>query len=346
MFPLDFPYQVLKDVGDSDKVLDPFCGRGTTNFAARLRNTQSLGIDSSQVAISITEAKVVDTSPDEIVRAAQEALDEVAVPNEVPDSEFWELAYHRDVLRLISRLRESLLRDSNSDARKALRAIIMGALHGPRNKYMQTYFSNQSPRTYAPKPRYAVKYWKKNGLSPEKVDVLSIVAHRAQRYYSKKLSKTANQIIRGDSRSEETYKGIRDVTWIITSPPYYGMYTYIPDQWLRNWFVGGADSVDYSSQGQLKHTTQDVFVTDLNKVWKNTSKVAAPDAKMIIRYGGINDRKANSLEIIHASLANSGWSVLKVESAGSASKGRRQAKYFIPEVKTAQEEFDIWAVLE
>lgn len=37
MFPLDFPYQHLLDAQPGEWVLDPFCGRGTTNYAARLR---------------------------------------------------------------------------------------------------------------------------------------------------------------------------------------------------------------------------------------------------------------------------------------------------------------------
>jgi hypothetical protein len=37
------------------------------------------------------------------------------------------------------------------------------------------------------------------------------------------------------------------------SPPYYGRRTYIPDQWLRNWFLGGSSNVEYSNDLQLAH---------------------------------------------------------------------------------------------
>ncbi|WP_338066098.1 DNA methyltransferase, partial [Hydrogenibacillus schlegelii] len=36
MFPLDFPLSHLKEARREDWVLDPFCGRGTTLYAARL----------------------------------------------------------------------------------------------------------------------------------------------------------------------------------------------------------------------------------------------------------------------------------------------------------------------
>ena len=44
MYPLDFPLRVLKKHGKrGDWVIDPFCGRGTTNFAARLLQMPSVG---------------------------------------------------------------------------------------------------------------------------------------------------------------------------------------------------------------------------------------------------------------------------------------------------------------
>src|SRR5687767_1656889 len=46
MYPLDFPLHVLgKRVTSEEWVLDPFCGRGTTNFAARLLGLPTVGLD-------------------------------------------------------------------------------------------------------------------------------------------------------------------------------------------------------------------------------------------------------------------------------------------------------------
>ena len=58
---------------------------------------------------------------------------------------------------------------------------------------------------------------------------------------------------------------------MITSPPYYGMRTYIPDQWLRNWFVGGSDTVDYCHKGQIVHSSPEEFVADLQAVWNGVA---------------------------------------------------------------------------
>lgn len=76
MFPLSFPLDVLKRrVGAGEVVLDPFCGRGTTNFAARILGLSTVGIDFSPIAIAATAAKLVDAvQPREIILEAKKIL--------------------------------------------------------------------------------------------------------------------------------------------------------------------------------------------------------------------------------------------------------------------------------
>ena len=66
---------------------------------------------------------------------------------------------------------------------------------------------------------------------------------------------------------------------------------------------------------------------------------------MIIRFGGIIDRKADPLTIIKQSLEDTPWVIDKIESAGFSSEGRRQALHFSNPNKKPLEEYDIWASL-
>jgi hypothetical protein len=285
MFPLEFPLGVLRRARRDQWVLDPFAGRGTTTYAARLLGLPSVAIDSSPVATALTEAKLADATPPEIVRAASRifAGEEQVV---VPEGPFWRLAYAPDVLQRLCQLRTALLRDCRSDSRKALRGIVLGALHGPVNKGAKTYFSNQCPRTYAPKPRYATTFWKTRGLRPPRVDVLEIIRRRAGWYYQGQ-PPAEGHVIRADSRLSKTFERLPATRpdWIITSPPYYGMKTYIPDQWLRNWFLGGPSQVEYSNSWQLEHRSPEGFADDLCKVWRNVAAAASSEARMVVRFG-------------------------------------------------------------
>src|SRR2546423_1196479 len=75
MYPLDFPLRILREYGnENDWVLDPFCGRGTTGYAARLCGMPSCGYDTSPVAVAVAKAKLVNTSADAVVRTAEAIL--------------------------------------------------------------------------------------------------------------------------------------------------------------------------------------------------------------------------------------------------------------------------------
>jgi DNA methylase len=345
MFPLAFPLGVLRErAAEGDWVLDPFCGRGTTNYAARVLGLPSIGIDSSPVAVAIAQAKLVTTTPLMIVAAAERMLSSAGRAQDPPDGDFWQLAYTPDVLTALCRLRAGLLRDCRSAARTALRAIVLGALHGPRTKGRPSHFSNQCPRTYAPKPRYAVSFWGKRGLRPPEVDVIELIRARAERYYADQPGGTGTVYL-ADSRAAATFASASDAQprWIITSPPYYGMRTYLPDQWLRNWFLGGDSRVDYSSAGQLGHPSPAAYADQLRAVWKNVASVASPDAQLIVRFGGIADRKADPLSIVKSSIKESGWKIATVKPAGSAASGRRQSLHFARTSTAARDEYDVWA---
>lgn len=345
MFPLSFPYSILSRYAViGDWVLDPFCGRGTTNYASRLLGLPSIGIDSNPVAVSIAQAKLANTSPKSIINTAKRILDEVSTPEDVPDGEFWDLAFHRKVLETICRLREGLLINCSSDSRKALRAVLMGALHGPRGKSSHSYLSNQSPRTYAPKPKYAIGYWKKHGLVPEFVDVLQIISSRATKYYSQENKIAVGDVVIADSRESRSFNKVkRKVKWVVTSPPYYGMGSYIPDQWLRLWLVGGQPKVDYSTKGQIGHLCPNTFADQLRQIWQNVGEVCLYNARLVIRMGSINYKKVNHIDILKKSFIGSGWKIQTVRSAGTASIGYRQSLHFSTTKNTALAEHDIWA---
>jgi hypothetical protein len=348
MFPLNFPLRILeRHARKGQRVLDPFCGRGTTNFAARVLDMQALGIDSSPVATAITTAKIVRTTPDDIMREAR-AIMESAMDCELPDGEFWNWAFHRKVLGTLGRLRASLLHDCRSDARAALRGIVLGAIHGPRQKLFPSYLSNQCTRTYSPKPRYALNYWRSRKLIPEPVNVPEVIERRARRYYSSRLPQAIGEVRLGDSRTPLMFEALgprRRFDWVITSPPYYGMRTYIQDQWLRNWFLGGPEEVHYATTGQLEHSSPEAYGRQLQKVWQNAASVCRSKARMVIRFGGIRDRDVEPRDLIQLSLRDSGWRLLTVHQAGTASLGKRQAESFLAESSNPVSEYDVWATL-
>jgi len=348
MFPLRFPFSGLRRALNGERVLDPFCGRGTTNFAARLKGLESTGIDSNPVAAAIAAAKLVNVRPPRMTELAESILARRRRVHDVPEGPFWNLCYDATTLEDICRIREHLLASCGTQREIALRALMLGILHGPRRKGLPTYLSNQMPRTYATKPKPAIKYWKARRMKPAKVDVADAIRRRELFVFGVRPPKASGRVYLADCRSLDLSKTGGPYDWVITSPPYYGMRSYWPDQWLRNWFLGGPSDVEYRHENQVSHGSEVEFVNDLARVWRNVAAACVPGAKMIVRFGAIPSSRRDPGSLLKRSLreASCGWRVLTVKDAGRASLGRRQSEQFNPTTRAAVDEIDLYAVLE
>ena len=346
MFPLDFPWGALGSATEDEWVLDPFCGRGTTLFAARLRGLGAVGIDASPVAVALAQAKLVAPSPRTVADRCDELLHSGYRARDVPKGRFWDLAYHRETLREICRLREQLLEAENDSVTIALRAVLLGILHGPVRKGRPSYLSNQMPRTYATKPEPAVRYWRKRKLRPQKVGVLDVVRRRAEFSLAQ-----LPPVVPGDARLGDSTTEIgrlrRRFSWVVTSPPYYGMRTYVPDQWLRGWFLGADPTVDYSVEGQLRQSQGlDTFVQDLSAVWRAAAGRCLPDANLVVRFGALPSVTGDPAVVLQRSIeeASAGWEINAIVPAGTPPNWARQAAQF-SEAGDYVEEVDCYATL-
>jgi DNA modification methylase len=349
MFPLDFPFSLLTKAEASQWVLDPFCGRGTTLFAARLLGLPCVGIDSNPIAAAVAAAKLADATAEDIVEAAIRILRQSKPPREVPEGAFWRYCFHRSTLRDICVIRERLLRSCRRPAEIVLRALMLGILHGPRHKGPPTYLSNQMPRTYATKPAAATRFWRREGMTtPPAVDVLDAVSRRAKHALADTPPPVGGAVYFGDARrATELLPRGRRFSWVVTSPPYFGLRTYRSDQWLRNWFLGGTSDVDYREGGQLAHHAGK-FSDELANVWRSVGRRCLPGARLIVRFGSLPSIPVDARDLLRDSLDSTaiGWRIYRWADAGSSSNGKRQAQQFGHFSSTPAREFDMYARLE
>jgi hypothetical protein len=348
MFPLSFPFRVLNGAQPNEWVLDPFCGRGTTNFAARLRGIPCIGVDSNPVAAAIAAAKHIMVAKEEVVEVCRSILADTSPPRNVPSGEFWKICYGESTLMDICKIREHLLTCELTESHIALRALMLGILHGQRRKGSPAYLSNQMPRTYATKPEAALRFWNRTGHAPPKIDVLDVVSRRAEFIFTDIPSLVAGNVVLGDSRDINSQMVGGPFKWVITSPPYYGMDSYGPDQWLRNWFMGGPDTVTYGQDGQLSHGGENIFIAELANIWHKVSLVCSPEAHLIIRFGALPSLSRDPGTLLKKSIkgSNCGWRVVTIRNAGTSPRGRRQADQFGKNTGSAIEEIDLYAILE
>jgi hypothetical protein len=174
MFPIEYPLRIIgKHKHAAHVVLDPFCGRGTTIYAARCHGFPSFGIDTSPIAAAIARAKLASASLEAVLELAKTLLAES--PNHVPQTPFFNRAFSKRTLSELCSLREGLIAEKRpSNDSTILRAAALGCLHGPipQQGGSPSYFSNQMPRTFASKPHYSVRFWKERGMRPPSVSLL------------------------------------------------------------------------------------------------------------------------------------------------------------------------------
>lgn len=348
MFPLEYPLHIIrKHKIDAPVILDPFCGRGTTIYAARKHGLKSYGFDTSPIATAIARAKLASASLEDVIALGERLV--ARTPKHVPETAFFKRAFSKTTLRELCSLRDGLLAERKpSDASAILRAAALGCLHGPMVKGDGTpsYFSNQMPRTFASKPDYSVRFWKERGLLPPRVAVMDVLQKKLERIVdldSEAHGRTRN-IRCSDARKAKTFAGMSAAGLTITSPPYYGMRTYVQDQWLRMWFMGGSEEIDYDSLDQLSHTGHDAFIADLAKVWRNVGKHSIDGAHLYVRFGTLPSAKSDAKHLLKSSLEEAdGWRLVSVRNAMTAHAGKRQADQMGMESDPA-EEYDFHAV--
>jgi len=349
MFPLAFPLERLAGAEATDWVLDPFCGRGTTVFAARLRGLGCVGIDSNPIAAAIAAAKLTDTTAEAVIELAGRVLHSARCDVDVPEDPFWRMCFHPSTLRDICVIREHFLGSCSSDEEVALRALMLGILHGPIHKSLPTYLSNQMPRTYATKPAAAIRFWREHGQTRTAVvDVFDAIARRARHTFSSSPPPVRGEVHLGDARNaHRLLSPARRFSWVVTSPPYFGMRSYRPDQWLRNWFLGGSADVDYDQKGQLSHHSER-FAGELAAVWRAVARRCIPGARLIVRFGYLPSIPVNARDLLRTSFAraDAGWQIRGWVDAGSSSDGNRQAEQFGRCTQGAAREIDVYARLE
>jgi hypothetical protein len=180
-------------------------------------------------------------------------------------------------------------------------------------------------------------------MCPEDVDVLAIIKARAYRYLAEPLPDVENKVELGDSRVPYTLSDMPKARFVVTSPHYFGMRTYLPDQWLRLWFLGGPDYVEYCQpEGQLEHSRAERFATEMRLFWKNVASYATAEARLVIRYGGIHDPAVEPMDILKKSFVDSSWKIVTARAVPDSDCGRRQVRQFQAEPKKAIAEHDVY----
>ncbi|WP_082652795.1 DNA methyltransferase [Aureimonas sp. AU12] len=345
MFPEAFvAEQLLAHTRPGELVLDPFCGRGTTILESLLNGRKAIGSDVNPVAACVAGAKADVPSLESILERISELEvqfnDDLFVGETLP--EFFEYCFHKNTLEEIVFLKKYLNWQSDPVDR-FISAIMLGILHGESHR-SQSVLSNRMPRTISTKPDYSVRWWRERNLSAPERKTFPILREAAKFRFLKRPPEAKGKVVLDDARraTENFQDALGQVALVVTSPPYLDTTDYSEDQWLRLWFLGGADRPKHRINRDDRHTVLKDYWRFLNEVWKGVAPLVRDQAVIVVRIGGTKLTKEDLFSGVTSGLecAFNERRVKPIHSGRSSEIAKRQTNAFRPGTSPERLEHD------
>ena len=278
MFPVDFVRRTIEEFcPPGGAVLDPFCGRGTVPYVAKVTGHRSLGVDLNPVAYVFAAAK---TDPEPSVSPVLDRVTQVAEAitheDRLPENEFQAWAWCPEALGFLQAARR-LLDWPGSRVDRTLMAIILVHLHGK----IGNAISNQMRQTKSMAPTYAVNWWSRQGQLPPRIDPVAYFLAKVRWRYRHGIPEgPAARTALGDSRAVLPKARLR-FSMLLTSPPYYGVTNYRVDNWIRLWMLG--EGALPSWEVSQRYGNRQRYVAILNEVFADAARLMEPNATIYVR---------------------------------------------------------------
>jgi hypothetical protein len=343
MFPESFVERWIGELTKpGDLVVDPFCGRGTTPFQGLLMDRRVDANDISPVAYCITKAKTNAPSLPALrgritgLERNWSASDATFDADRLP--EFYRYAFTPSTLRQLLFLRSSLKWQSSS-VDGMIAALVIGSLHGESER-SPSYLSAQMPRTIATKPDYSVRWWQAKGYTPPDRDVFALLRTKAEFRYASGVPAGKARVRLGDMRDlPRTSLADHPARLAVTSPPYLDTTDFEEDQWLRAWFLGGAELPTKSGTTDHRHRSEDRYWQLIADAWRTLGQIVDERGHVVIRIGARSLSPDRLRDAVVGASELSGRRV-RLVSHETTSLVRRQTDSFRPGSTGVRHELD------
>ena len=313
-------------------------------FESLLNGRPAAGVDINPVAACISGAKA-DAPVLASVNKRLGHLEEMqrdAHPLDTPAVDFFSVCFHPHTLQQLLFLRAQLDWE-RARVDRFIAAVVLGCLHGESHK-SRNCLSNRMPRTISTKPDYSVRWWTEKGYTAPERDVFAVVRRMARYRLRHPPATLRGAVRRRDARGAAAgFPGLRGtVSLMVTSPPYLDTTHHAEDQWLRLWFLGGAERPTSRTDGDDRHTNLEAYWQFLTEAWAGCAALLRDDAVIVVRIGGARIGKDDLLTGLRRSLATGLASVdVRTLHAGSTTAIRnRQTNVFRPGTTRERYEHD------
>lgn len=287
MFPVDFAFNIVNTHSKKgDKIIDPFCGRGSSIFAGSVLGRKCTGIEINPLGWIYSQVKLKPAKKENVLKRLKDIYDlrteyEKAILNY---DKFFRMCFCDEVLKFLLSARDNLNWKKNQ-ADKTLIAFISVYLHARIGEGL----SNQMRQTKAMGINYSIDWWKKNGFeNPPEINPYMFLKDKIEWRYSKGIHIAQDSNVKlGDSCTvtEKLVKsGSEKFSLLFTSPPYLGVTNYFVDQWLRMWLLGGPEKpVSETHIHKRRFNNKEQYEELLDTVFGNCAKMMKQKSCIYVR---------------------------------------------------------------
>jgi len=307
-FPPQLPRALLAEFArPGERVLDPFCGSGTTLVEARLQGIHSTGVDINGLACLLSKVKSTPLSPQalQLVTRTFHTIDEEswlwqmgkASPVSIPNIEGLDHWFQPNVTRELAFIRKTILSVGNPDAQDFLKIVLSAIIVRVSNQESDTRFA-------------AIKKNIPDGFT------FKIFLERGRDFltrmmdFSKLARKEASVSVHNADARDLSFLESASFDLIITSPPYANTYDYyLYHKFRKRWLDIDVVFAQYNEIGSrrefssLKKQPQK-WIADLEKCLGEMVRVLKPHKPAFIVIGdSVIQKKRLKMDEIIADLA-------------------------------------------
>lgn len=253
-------------LGGEKRMLDPFCGCGSTLLSGKKNGIESIGIDINPVSAFVSKVKTRNYSSREL-RAIPSLISKIVSSNsklaiKKPELSILDKAFHPEILDQLLKLKYRLNQIEEEKIREFALLAFLSIIEPVSNTFkegngIKYRFTKRTKQGYR---RIPLDKWYKSNLPQNKVDFVNrklcdqvnlMVADNEKTKYPD----TNVDVINGDSRSITKYVGKESVSLCVFSPPYCNCFDYFEIFKLELWigeFVKGYEDLRSQRRRSLR----------------------------------------------------------------------------------------------
>jgi len=268
----DIPsYFIHKYTSRNDLILDPFCGSGTTLLEARLLGRNAIGLDINPLAVLISDVKsnTLDIAElSQVKQSLENALRMMEVENPIPsfpNIDYWFCENAKKELAFIKHALDEVC-TQDRQIKKFLQVCFSAIIR------KSSYADLRMAKTY--RSKFVVEKIQK-GWNPAPLmlfrDVLNSNFERVKDFCQLNgIDKTSAIALHGDAKEVQAIlrrRGITEVDFILTSPPYINAQDYFRSYKLEIWWL------ELAGVTEVRRLNRQAIGTEIVSEFETSSKV-------------------------------------------------------------------------